>query len=127
MIGLQRHVFVAETDAEAIAGARVAYKAWYDSLVSLWRQFNTLPFRFAESLERALAVDAAIVGSPATVRAEVERHLAATGANYFVGRFMFGNLGFEAAARSRALFSTEVMPRFRDAGAAERHPVASRS
>jgi alkanesulfonate monooxygenase SsuD/methylene tetrahydromethanopterin reductase-like flavin-dependent oxidoreductase (luciferase family) len=127
MVGLQRHVFVAETDAEAVAGARAAYKAWYDSLVSLWRQFNTVPFRFAESLERALAVDAAIVGSPATVRAEVERHLATTGANYFVGRFMFGNLGFEPAARSLALFSTEVMPRFREAEAGERHPVASRS
>lgn len=127
MVGLQRHVFVAETDDEAMAIARAPYKAWYDSLVSLWRQFNTLPFRFAESLERALAVDSAIVGSPATVRAEVERHLATTGANYFVGRFMFGNLGFEPAARSLALFSSEVMPRFRDAEAAERRPVASRS
>jgi len=127
MVGLQRHVFVAETDAEAMAIARGPYKAWYDSLVSLWRQFNTLPFRFAESLERALAVDSAIVGSPATVRAEVERHLAATGANYFVGRFIFGNLGFEPAVRSLELFSTEVMPRFRDAEAALRHPVASRS
>ena len=127
MVGLQRHVFVAETDAEAMAIARGPYKAWYDSLVSLWRQFNTLPFRFAESLERALAVDSAIVGSPATVRAEVERHLAATGANYFVGRFIFGNLGFEPATRSLELFSTEVMPRFRDAEAALRHPVASRS
>jgi alkanesulfonate monooxygenase SsuD/methylene tetrahydromethanopterin reductase-like flavin-dependent oxidoreductase (luciferase family) len=127
MVGLQRHVFVAETDAEAMAIARGPYKAWYDSLVSLWRQFNTLPFRFAESLARALAVDSAIVGSPATVRAEVERHLAATGANYFVGRFIFGNLGFEPAVRSLELFSTEVMPRFRDAEAALRHPVASRS
>src|SRR5262249_24883275 len=101
--------------------------AWYDNLVSLWRQFNTVPFRFAESLERALAVDAAIVGSPATLRAEVERHLATTGANYFVGRVMFGNLGFQPAARSLAAFSTEVLPRFRDAQAGERYPVASRS
>src|SRR5438046_4854067 len=46
--------------AEAIAVARVAYKSWYDSLVSLWRQFNTVPVRFAESLEGALAIDAAI-------------------------------------------------------------------
>jgi len=109
MVGIQRHVFVAETDAEAIAVARVAYKSWYDSLVSLWRQFNTVPVRFAESLEGALAIDAAIVGSPATVRAEVERHLAATGCNYFVGRFIYGNLGFEQASRSLALWNSEVM------------------
>ena len=55
--------------------AAPAYKVWYDSLVSLWRQFNTVPVRFAETLERALTIDAAIVGSPATVRAEVERFL----------------------------------------------------
>jgi hypothetical protein len=40
---------------------------------------------------------------------------------------MFGNLGFEPAARSLALFSTEVMPRFLGAEAGERHPVTSRS
>jgi len=112
MVGIQRHVFVAETDAEATAGARVAYKTWYDSLTSLWRQFNTIPARFAESLERALTIDAAIVGSPATVRAEVERHLAVTGCNYFVGRFIYGNLSYEHAARSLALWSAEVMPWF---------------
>jgi alkanesulfonate monooxygenase SsuD/methylene tetrahydromethanopterin reductase-like flavin-dependent oxidoreductase (luciferase family) len=67
----------------------------YDSFTSLWRQFNTAPVRVAETLERALTIDAAIVGSPATVRAEVERHLAATGGNCFVGRFMYGNLTFE--------------------------------
>src|SRR5206468_4766738 len=66
----------------------------------------------AETLERALTIDAAIVGSPATVRAEVERHLAATGCNYFVGRFMYGNLSYEQASRSLAFWSTEVMPRF---------------
>jgi alkanesulfonate monooxygenase SsuD/methylene tetrahydromethanopterin reductase-like flavin-dependent oxidoreductase (luciferase family) len=112
MVGIQRHVFVAETDTEATAGARSAYQTWYDSLTSLWRQFNTVPVRFAATLERALTIDAAIVGSPATVRAEVERHLAATGCNYFVGRFMYGNLTFEQARRSLALWSSEVMPKF---------------
>jgi alkanesulfonate monooxygenase SsuD/methylene tetrahydromethanopterin reductase-like flavin-dependent oxidoreductase (luciferase family) len=112
MVGIQRHVFVAETDAEATARARAAYQTWYDSLTSLWRQFNTVPVRFAETLELALTIDAAIVGSPATVRAEVERHLSATGCNYFVGRFMYGNLSYEQASRSLSLWSTEVMPKF---------------
>src|SRR4030095_5839924 len=111
MVGIQRHVFVAETDAEATARARAAYQAWYDSLTSLWRQFNTVPVRFAETLERALTIDAAIAGSPPTVRAEVERHLSATGCNYFVGRFMYGNLSYEQASRSLALWSGEVMPK----------------
>ena len=113
LVGCQRHIFVAETDAEAMATARGAYKVWYDSLASLWRQFNTTPIRFAESLERALEIDTAIVGSPATVRAEVERHLAESGCRYFVGRFIYGNLAYEQAARSLALWSREVMPHFK--------------
>ena len=68
--------------------------------------------RFAETLDRAIEIDTAIVGSPATVRAEVERHLAASGGNYFVGRFVYGNMPFDAAMRSLDLFAREVMPHF---------------
>ncbi|HEU5197706.1 MAG TPA: LLM class flavin-dependent oxidoreductase [Methylomirabilota bacterium] len=112
LVGAQRHVLVADTDDEAMKLARPAYLRWYESLTSLWRAFNSIPFRFSESLEKALANDVAIVGSPATVRAEVERHIAATGCNYFVGRFMYGNLAHEVAARSMDLFAREVMSHF---------------
>jgi alkanesulfonate monooxygenase SsuD/methylene tetrahydromethanopterin reductase-like flavin-dependent oxidoreductase (luciferase family) len=112
LVGAQRHVLVADTDEDAMKLARPAYLRWYESLTSLWRAFNSIPFRFSESLEKALANDVAIVGSPATVRAEVERHIATTGCNYFVGRFMYGNLPHEVAARSMDLFAREVMPHF---------------
>ena len=112
LVGAQRHVLVADTDAEAVKLARPAYQRWYESLTSLWRAFNSIPMRFAETLERALENDVAIVGSPATVRAEVERHVATTGCNYFVGRFMYGNLSYDVAARSMELFAREVMPHF---------------
>jgi alkanesulfonate monooxygenase SsuD/methylene tetrahydromethanopterin reductase-like flavin-dependent oxidoreductase (luciferase family) len=105
-------VYVAATDAEAVTQARAAYRAWYDSLTSLWRRFNSIPVRFAESLERAIEVDAAIVGSPASVRAEIERHVAETGCTYVVGRFVFGTLGYERARRSLDLFTREVLPHF---------------
>jgi len=111
-VGMQRHVFVADTDADAMKIARSAYKRWYDSLTSLWRKFNTVPMRFAESLERALEIGTAVVGSPSTVHAEVERQLSESGCRYFVGRFIYGDLTYEHAARSLALFSQEVMPRF---------------
>ncbi len=123
LVGMQRHVYVADTDAEAVTIAGPAYKAWYDSLTSLWRQFGSAPVRFADSLERAMANDAAIVGSPATVRAEVERHLATSGCTYFIGRFIFGTLGYERASRSLELFSREVMPRL--AAGAEATPAAA--
>jgi alkanesulfonate monooxygenase SsuD/methylene tetrahydromethanopterin reductase-like flavin-dependent oxidoreductase (luciferase family) len=112
LVGAQRHVLVADTDAEAMKLARPAYLRWYESLTSLWRSFNSIPMRFSETLERAIDNDVAIVGSPATVRAEVARHVAASGCNYFVGRFMYGNLPHDAAARSMELFAREVMPHF---------------
>ena len=115
LFGAQRHVFVADTDAEAMAIARPAYRRWYDSLTHLWRQFGTLPARFASSLEGAIEIDAAIIGSAATVRAEVERHLAATGCNYFVARFFFGDLAPERAQASMEAFAHEVMPAVRRA------------
>jgi alkanesulfonate monooxygenase SsuD/methylene tetrahydromethanopterin reductase-like flavin-dependent oxidoreductase (luciferase family) len=112
-IGCGRHIFVADTDAEAMKIAAPAYKVWYDSLVSLWRKFRSIPFHFAENLEIALARDAAIVGSPATVRAEIERHVMGTGCNYFVTRFAYGNLTHEESVRSLGLFTSEVMPHFK--------------
>jgi alkanesulfonate monooxygenase SsuD/methylene tetrahydromethanopterin reductase-like flavin-dependent oxidoreductase (luciferase family) len=111
LVGAQRSVFVADTDAEALKLARPAYQRWYESLTHLWRQFNTVPIRFAETLDRAIELDTAVVGSPSTVRAEVERHLAASGCNYFVGRFLYGNAPFDAALRSLELFGSEVIPR----------------
>jgi alkanesulfonate monooxygenase SsuD/methylene tetrahydromethanopterin reductase-like flavin-dependent oxidoreductase (luciferase family) len=112
LVGAQRHVLIADTDDEAMKLARPAYLRWYESLTSLWRSFNSIPLRFSETLERAIDNDVAIVGSPATVRAEVERHVAATGCNYFVGRFIYGNLPYGVAARSMSLFAREVMPHF---------------
>jgi alkanesulfonate monooxygenase SsuD/methylene tetrahydromethanopterin reductase-like flavin-dependent oxidoreductase (luciferase family) len=116
LVGVQRSVFVADTDAEALKLARPAYQRWYESLTHLWRQFNTVPMRFAETLDRAIEIDTAVVGSPATVRAEVERHVAASGCNYFVGRFLYGNPPFDAAMRSLDLFAREVMPSFQRGG-----------
>jgi alkanesulfonate monooxygenase SsuD/methylene tetrahydromethanopterin reductase-like flavin-dependent oxidoreductase (luciferase family) len=116
LMGCGRHIYVADTDAEAMKVAAPAYKVWYDSLVSLWRKFRSIPFHFAETLEIALEKDAAIVGSPATVRAEIERHLAGTRCNYFVTRFAYGNLTHEESTRSLGLFASEVMPHFRAQG-----------
>jgi alkanesulfonate monooxygenase SsuD/methylene tetrahydromethanopterin reductase-like flavin-dependent oxidoreductase (luciferase family) len=113
LVGCGRHIFVADTDAEAMKIAAPAYKVWYDSLVSLWRKFRSVPYHFSENLEIALAKDSAIVGSPATVRAEIERHVAETRCNYFVTRFAYGNLTHEESVRSLALFTSEVMPHFR--------------
>ena len=52
----------------------------------------------------------AIAGTPARVREEIERQVAASGGNYFVCRMMFGEMPEAAAAASVDLFAAEVMP-----------------
>ena len=116
LVGAQRHVYVADTDEEARSVARGSYQVWYESLTLLWRKFGSAPIRFAESLDRALAIGTAVIGSPSTVRAEIERQVAESGCNYFVGRFLFGDLGLARAQRSLELFAREVMPHFSSHG-----------
>ena len=52
----------------------------------------------------------AIAGTPARVREEIERQIAASGCTYFVGRLMFGNMEEAEATASIDLFAAEVMP-----------------
>jgi len=61
----------------------------------------------------------ALAGSPAAVREYMEEY-AATGANYFVCSFQWGDLTHEHAMRSIELFATEVMPRYVAAAPAAR-------
>ena len=111
-LGISRHLFVAETEADAERVAGPAYAAWYASLAKLWMDFGAVPFRFAPDLEEARRRGVAIVGTPATVRAELERQVEASGANYLLCRFAFGSLSYEQAAGSLDLFVREVMPAF---------------
>jgi alkanesulfonate monooxygenase SsuD/methylene tetrahydromethanopterin reductase-like flavin-dependent oxidoreductase (luciferase family) len=116
--GAIRHIFVGETDQEAQAIARPAYRAFYDNLMKLWRDNRVVLPQFAEDLERARKIDVVMVGSPSTVRAEVERFFESSGCNYLVLAFAWGNLGNEQARRSLELFASEVMPAFQRGGSA---------
>ncbi len=109
-LGMSRHVVVARSDAEAEAHARPTYATWYANLTKLWRDFGALPFRFARDFDEARQRGVAIAGTPARVREEIERQVAASGCNYFVCRMMFGDMTEAAAGASIDLFAAEVMP-----------------
>ena len=53
----------------------------------------------------------ALAGTPTAVREYMDEYVA-TGANYFVCSFQWGDLSHEQAMRSIELFATEVMPRY---------------
>src|SRR5690348_14530225 len=111
-IGAVRHVYLAPTDAEALADARPAYKVYYNNLQRLWRDFHTVETHFTDDLDLARKHDAALVGSPAAVTDEVARFFEQSGCNYMVLSFAWGGLAQEQSERSLELFATKVMPQF---------------
>jgi alkanesulfonate monooxygenase SsuD/methylene tetrahydromethanopterin reductase-like flavin-dependent oxidoreductase (luciferase family) len=112
MMGALRHVYVADTDAEAQSVARLAYRDWYDNLAKLWRDFRSVPVNFTDDLELACQHQVAMVGSPDTVRDHVARFADESGCNYLVCAFAFGSLTHAQAMRSLELFTSKVMPTF---------------
>jgi alkanesulfonate monooxygenase SsuD/methylene tetrahydromethanopterin reductase-like flavin-dependent oxidoreductase (luciferase family) len=115
-IGVNRHVVIADTDAEAVRIARPAHEMFHASLTKLWRENHaTTPVARASiaNIEDAMREGAAIVGSPETVAKEVQRQVDELGINYMTLGMFFGNLAYEHAMRSQQLFAREVMPRIK--------------
>lgn len=115
MMGVARQLYVAETDAEAERRGKPAFDSWFASFAKLWRRFGANPIRYPDDFDTARKLDLVVVGSPATVRENVERQIAEGGCNYFACRLAYGDLTYDESARSVDLFAAEVMPHFRAA------------
>jgi alkanesulfonate monooxygenase SsuD/methylene tetrahydromethanopterin reductase-like flavin-dependent oxidoreductase (luciferase family) len=119
-IGITREIFIAETDAEAHRLIKPAHDHLYANQTYLRRQHSAgragnlaiaaPPPTRAGELDDAIREGSTIVGSPATVRAEIERQTAELGLNYLIGYFMFGTLALVDALRSLELFTSDVKP-----------------
>ncbi len=96
--GAVRHLYVAESDQQAEAVAVSAYRVYYRNITKLWRDFGVAPLLFTEDLQRARAADAAIVGSPATVREKIAAYFDQTASNYLVLSFAWGSLTYSSRA-----------------------------
>ena len=64
------------------------------------------PAKFSE----IIADGRAVAGSPKTVTDTIRAQMAATGCDYFVGQFAFGDLTQDETLRSIGLFAEKVMP-----------------
>jgi alkanesulfonate monooxygenase SsuD/methylene tetrahydromethanopterin reductase-like flavin-dependent oxidoreductase (luciferase family) len=111
-IGIARQVVVAETDAEAEAITRAVHPRWAASFVKLWAEHGDDSYRFRVDLEPALREEVILAGSPARVRAQVARLVEATGVDYVIGCFAWGDLTLAQSLRSLRLFAEQVMPAF---------------
>ncbi|MGZ5805013.1 MAG: LLM class flavin-dependent oxidoreductase [Xanthobacteraceae bacterium] len=115
LMGMSKHVVVAETDAEAMRLARRAYIVWRDSFVWLFKRNNAEPRIIGllpETFDELMAIGNGVAGSPETVRNWIRAEVEATGINYFVSWLAFGDLTLAESKRSLELFSREVMPAF---------------
>jgi alkanesulfonate monooxygenase SsuD/methylene tetrahydromethanopterin reductase-like flavin-dependent oxidoreductase (luciferase family) len=112
-IGVVRQVFVAESDSAAQAIAAPAYADWYASITKLWRRHGDATYDEFFRLENCLAVETVLIGSVETVREKIQRVVAESGVDYFVGSFAWGSLSHAHSARSLELFCEEVAPALR--------------
>jgi alkanesulfonate monooxygenase SsuD/methylene tetrahydromethanopterin reductase-like flavin-dependent oxidoreductase (luciferase family) len=116
-IGVQRHIFIADTDEEASRFAKPAMNAhlgnlnWLRDLHGVSGLTSRLNVPRGADYEACVADGTVISGSPETVRAEIERQVRELGVNYLLTYLFLGTMTLHEALRSLALFSTEVMPK----------------
>jgi len=105
-----QHLVIAEDGAEAERLGLEAYRVWASHIHHLTRKLGRPDVHKTEPF----APDSAqplIVGTPAAATEKVQAMLEATGANYLLCIFSFGDLAPEHAMRSLDLFSREVLPK----------------
>jgi alkanesulfonate monooxygenase SsuD/methylene tetrahydromethanopterin reductase-like flavin-dependent oxidoreductase (luciferase family) len=113
LIGMTRHMVVADSDAEARALAEPAYLMWVGAMRYLWDKHGVpmtihLPPTFALAEELGICV----VGTPSTVRDKLLAQCKAADVNYFLCRLAFGNVPIAATLKSVELIKREIMPAF---------------
>jgi alkanesulfonate monooxygenase SsuD/methylene tetrahydromethanopterin reductase-like flavin-dependent oxidoreductase (luciferase family) len=113
LMGVGRHVVVAETEREALAIANRGYDKWRASFLKLWTQHGSAPSRhalFPERFEDAQAQGRAVAGTPDKVRDALRQSINEAGLNYLLCRFAFGDITGDEALHSIDLFTRHVMP-----------------
>jgi alkanesulfonate monooxygenase SsuD/methylene tetrahydromethanopterin reductase-like flavin-dependent oxidoreductase (luciferase family) len=113
LMGVGRHVVVAQTDQQALEIARRGYDKWRASFLKLWLEHDMMPVAhaiFPERFEDAEAQGRAVAGTPDKVRDFLQQTIDDAGLNYLLCRFAFGDITGDEALNSIDLFTRHVMP-----------------
>jgi alkanesulfonate monooxygenase SsuD/methylene tetrahydromethanopterin reductase-like flavin-dependent oxidoreductase (luciferase family) len=113
--GMNRYIVLADTEEQALAIGRRAYRRWWASFMALWHKHGTQPgnVNYPPEIDGQIADGRAIVGTPAKALELLRAQLAESGANYLVCRFAFGDLSLAESLHSLDLFQRHVMPALR--------------
>jgi alkanesulfonate monooxygenase SsuD/methylene tetrahydromethanopterin reductase-like flavin-dependent oxidoreductase (luciferase family) len=119
LLGINRFVLAADSEREAMALGRRAWPAFFASFMKLWTKHGTQPrhARIPPDFDTLVQNAGAIVGSPGTLRPQVENMLRAAGATYFISQFSFGDLTQAEVLRSASIFAQEMLPAAREPAA----------
>ena len=107
-----QHIVIAENYLEAERTGLQAYESWKGHMHHLTRKFDRPDVMKLEPYSDE-SPQRLIVGPPNSVLEKVQEAIAATGMNYLMCIFSFGNLAPQAALRSLELFAAEVMPKLK--------------
>lgn len=116
LLGVARHIVLAESEDEAKRSAQRAYRPWRKHIELLWKQYGVpfglgfLPLEF-DDLQN---VGGAFAGTAEGAKAYIESQVGASGINYFVCDISFGDLTLAEASRTVQLFARHVMPAFQN-------------
>ena len=111
-VGIVRQVFIADTDAEALAATRAAHGDWYRSITKLWHDHDDHMPDSLFSWETSTQYKTILFGSPTRVREQIAELLEVSGCNYMICAFAWGTFPHVQTLRSLRLFAEEVMPAF---------------
>ncbi len=112
LLGINRFVVVADTDAAARAVARRAYAMWHANFFRLFDLHGTRPANAAypPTFDDAQAQGFGIAARPEVVRDTLVAQIKASGANYCLCRFAFGDITLAESLDSLELFTETAMP-----------------
>ena len=115
-LGMNRFLMLGETEEEALAIGRRAYRRWWASFMALWHKHGRPPVgvSYPPEIDGQIEDGRAVVGTPDRVVDILRAQLAESGANYLVVRFAYGDLTLAELLRSLDLFQRHVMPALRE-------------
>jgi alkanesulfonate monooxygenase SsuD/methylene tetrahydromethanopterin reductase-like flavin-dependent oxidoreductase (luciferase family) len=113
LLGMVRHVVIADSDRDAYEMAAPAYARWADALTYLYRARGIpvppgLSVPFSEAVESGRCV----VGTTSSVRDALLKQALEAGVTYLMCLLAFGDLPLEASLRTIASIGAEIMPAF---------------
>jgi alkanesulfonate monooxygenase SsuD/methylene tetrahydromethanopterin reductase-like flavin-dependent oxidoreductase (luciferase family) len=113
MIGMIRHMVLAEDESAARRAAERGYRLWRQNMEILWVQHGmVLPLPLPVEFEPLRAHGGAFAGTPAGARDYIAEQVETAGVNYFVADVAFGDLTVDDALHTAELLASKVMPGF---------------